>query len=370
MLAAVGARHRLLSSIVTKREDGMRRLLGLVVGLLAGVAPAMAADLTGRFVGTGTAATTSIGMQETPAGVTGQLVGADIGTLTGTRNGWFVDGEVDLTGVGKYPIRLIDFGPWGLEMQLSGTNGKATLVFVRDDRPVQEVARSSHDYLLRDVETFGRVNREEVARLVAANRLDGNSLAWTDGLADWTPLRDMPDLAGLVPDAGARPDPEPVDPLEAMARQQINAQLGFYDQLIRDGITACVVGNFAPLSPADRQVLIDTQIDPQGDFLDRNPGFMESLHGCIDPATTPPGGVPRSSIEMLDGRIFAISGPEPHELDVIEGGATFTVAGSTFSLTGDTLLVNGAEAEIEPFSRSLEVQVSADGETATLLYDQ
>lgn len=56
----------------------------------------------------------------------------------------------------------------------------------------------------------GPLRREDVAARIADGSLDGESLAWRDGMEDWQPVREIPELARLLsgrPSAAAPPPP-------------------------------------------------------------------------------------------------------------------------------------------------------------------
>jgi GYF domain 2/zinc-ribbon domain len=75
------------------------------------------------------------------------------------------------------------------------------------DVPVQTSADEWH-VAINDV-PVGPMRREEVARKIAVNAVDRDSLAWREGMDDWQPIRHIPELAALV--AMAPPAPAPVN---------------------------------------------------------------------------------------------------------------------------------------------------------------
>jgi hypothetical protein len=53
----------------------------------------------------------------------------------------------------------------------------------------------------------GPMRRDEVARKIALNAIDRDSLAWREGMDDWLPIKHIPDLMKLLPSAAAAPAP-------------------------------------------------------------------------------------------------------------------------------------------------------------------
>jgi hypothetical protein len=51
----------------------------------------------------------------------------------------------------------------------------------------------------------GPMRRDEVARKIALNAIDRDSLAWREGMDDWLPIKHIPELAKLFPGAGGLP---------------------------------------------------------------------------------------------------------------------------------------------------------------------
>jgi hypothetical protein len=51
-------------------------------------------------------------------------------------------------------------------------------------------------FYARDGQRQGPVSSETIRHLRAANGITGESLVWRQGMVDWTPLRDVPELAG------------------------------------------------------------------------------------------------------------------------------------------------------------------------------
>lgn len=60
----------------------------------------------------------------------------------------------------------------------------------------------------------GPMRREEVGRKIAAGAVTGESLAWREGLDDWLPVRNIPELAVMCRDAVAYAPPTPPPPAE------------------------------------------------------------------------------------------------------------------------------------------------------------
>ncbi len=58
----------------------------------------------------------------------------------------------------------------------------------------------------------GPMRRDEVARKVALNAIDRESLAWREGMDDWLPIKHIPELFALFSSDGGRPVP-PVSPV-------------------------------------------------------------------------------------------------------------------------------------------------------------
>jgi len=55
----------------------------------------------------------------------------------------------------------------------------------------------------------GPMRREEVARKLAVGAIDSESLAWREGLDDWLPIRQLPELAVLITGAGSLAPQQP-----------------------------------------------------------------------------------------------------------------------------------------------------------------
>lgn len=51
-------------------------------------------------------------------------------------------------------------------------------------------------YYARDGQRHGPVTAETITHLIAAKAVTGDSLVWRQGMADWLPLRDVPELDG------------------------------------------------------------------------------------------------------------------------------------------------------------------------------
>jgi hypothetical protein len=58
-----------------------------------------------------------------------------------------------------------------------------------------------------DQKEYGPVSAEEMRRWIAEGRVNGQTLIQAEGQADWRPLSSYPELAALLPAAGAAPLP-------------------------------------------------------------------------------------------------------------------------------------------------------------------
>lgn len=91
---------------------------------------------------------------------------------------------------------------------------------------------------------IGPIRREELARKVGTGAVHGDSLVWREGFDDWRPLRDVPQLAGLLRHLRAAPPaighaplpPEPSRPLVAPIGGRLGASAAA-DQEFNDEAT-------------------------------------------------------------------------------------------------------------------------------------
>ena len=58
----------------------------------------------------------------------------------------------------------------------------------------------------------GSLDEATISGLIADGRVTGASPVWRDGMADWKPLQDTPELAGLLLARTASPPPPPPKP--------------------------------------------------------------------------------------------------------------------------------------------------------------
>jgi hypothetical protein len=89
-------------------------------------------------------------------------------------------------------------------MTLAGTGPMPLGDFQRPSVSPRDVAVSQEEWhiAINDV-PVGPMRREEVARKVAMNAIDRNSLAWREGMADWLPIKHIPELVKMFPGAAA-----------------------------------------------------------------------------------------------------------------------------------------------------------------------
>lgn len=82
-------------------------------------------------------------------------------------------------------------------MTLHGTGPMAAELH-RQAASAREVAAPQEEWhvAINDV-PVGPMRRDEVARKVAVNAIDRNSLAWREGMDDWLPIKHIPELAKL-----------------------------------------------------------------------------------------------------------------------------------------------------------------------------
>jgi hypothetical protein len=66
--------------------------------------------------------------------------------------------------------------------------------------PREVVPHEEWHVAIHDV-PVGPMRREEVARKIALNAVDRESLAWREGMDDWLPIKHIPELVGLFPAA-------------------------------------------------------------------------------------------------------------------------------------------------------------------------
>ncbi len=87
-------------------------------------------------------------------------------------------------------------------------------------------------YISKNEEKLGPLEREEVLALLADGRLDPTDLAWHGGIANWTPLSDIPEISGqpeASPDASAinvnrKSDSAQTKPMASLSRDIRNLQ--------------------------------------------------------------------------------------------------------------------------------------------------
>lgn len=96
-------------------------------------------------------------------------------------------------------------------MTLAGTGPMGVGDFQRPSASPRDVVVSQEEWhvAINDV-PVGPMRREEVARKVAMNAIDRNSLAWREGMADWLPIKHIPELVNMFPATAAAPAPAAV----------------------------------------------------------------------------------------------------------------------------------------------------------------
>jgi hypothetical protein len=100
-------------------------------------------------------------------------------------------------------------------MTLHGTGPLALGDF---QRPVAQrelvVPQEEWHVAINDV-PVGPMRRDEVARKIAMNAIDRDSLAWREGMDDWRPIKHIPELVKLFPGSATAQAPAPVGALGA-----------------------------------------------------------------------------------------------------------------------------------------------------------
>jgi hypothetical protein len=96
-------------------------------------------------------------------------------------------------------------------MTLAGTGPMGVGEVQRTSSAPRDVVVSQEEWhvAINDV-PVGPMRREEVARKVVMNAIDRNSLAWREGMADWLPIKHIPELVNMFPSAGVPPAPAAV----------------------------------------------------------------------------------------------------------------------------------------------------------------
>jgi hypothetical protein len=101
----------------------------------------------------------------------------------------------------------------------------------------------------------GPVERDEVARMLAAGTLTAESLAWREGLDDWLPVRRIPELAVLCSPAAQLPAPPAfVQPAQRAELSPIGGRGG--------AAPAFSLDDWAPPDPSSSQVGLNPLLSP------------------------------------------------------------------------------------------------------------
>lgn len=78
-------------------------------------------------------------------------------------------------------------------------SGDATGLTGGADHSTTNVPADGIWHLVIDQEQVGPMGEGEVKQYLDAGKVDGETYGWREGMGDWTPLKEIPELAGLVP---------------------------------------------------------------------------------------------------------------------------------------------------------------------------
>jgi hypothetical protein len=200
----------------------------------------------------------------------------------------------------------------------------------------------------------GPMRREDVARRIQAGAVGPESLAWREGLDDWLPVRQIPELAQLL--GGAMPAPQPFVP--AMPAQRVEmAPIGG-----RGGAApAYSLDDWAPPppDPATAQALrapaMTTQVERERGGL-RMSGSVMFVVACAFAFLM-------SALTILGARWLSRSDPAPTDPNAAAAAATTGTTQPTPN--GERNAPNeAAGAEADPQEMVIELDdVGMEGET-------
>jgi hypothetical protein len=124
------------------------------------------------------------------------------------------------------PIVVRSAGATGRQSQVSRPiapmtlHGTGPMALAEFQRPVTQrelvVPQEEWHVAINDV-PVGPMRRDEVARKIALNAIDRDSLAWREGMDDWRPIKHIPELVKMFPGAAPAPVPSPQTAMSAMS---------------------------------------------------------------------------------------------------------------------------------------------------------
>lgn len=181
-----------------------RRSLTLVGAAFLSIFAASAAfadHMTGRYSGTGDAAGTFLDLRQSGTTLSGQISGADQGTLTGqTDGGNNAFGTLNVVGSGPLPFRAT-WNDGSLSFQIQGMSG--TLVFTTDAQgagsaPPEAPAAAADYYAVIDGEKVGPLTLEQLIQRVDKGEVSASDLVWKTGAAEWAAADTLDELGDAL----------------------------------------------------------------------------------------------------------------------------------------------------------------------------
>jgi uncharacterized protein (TIGR00266 family) len=135
-------------------------------------------------------------------------------------------------------------------------------------------------YMAIGGQQVGPVGEGEIVRNIQAGTADGNTLVFTGGMTNWTPLKDVPQLAARLP--GAAPSASPAPPVPGRQAHEIDFkiygnEMQFVEVMLDPGESAVAeAGGMMFMTPGIKMETIfgDGSAKPQGS------GIMGALLGA------------------------------------------------------------------------------------------
>ncbi len=177
--------------------------------VLASLSSAFADHMTGRYSGTGEAAGVILSLQQSGGTVSGQLSGADQGTLNGQQNGEnSFQGVLSSSSMGRANIS----GTWSqdaLHITLNTGRGSFNYMFVPEGSgsnsgntvtlSLGDGGENAQYYYVENGAQAGPVPFAELRALIESGTLTRSTLVWTPGQGDWQRADAVAALASLFP---------------------------------------------------------------------------------------------------------------------------------------------------------------------------
>lgn len=361
---------------------------------------AAAADMTGRYIGTGEAEGTTIDLVQTGTDLGGVLGGEDAGTLTGVTDGDVTaTGIVLIAGIAKVAFELT-WAPEGLTVVVIDTTGRGEPVFFAREGGVAatpilppSVAGGGQYYVWVDGEPVGPMTLLDLVDRIDDGITQLQDYVWTPGRVGWAPAEAFPEIVeaaaapdpalpiptkpGPTPGPVTLPAPDPVGP--AMTDDEANAALrDLLVALVADdelGVpeanraiaVTCMLDAVMPLPTEERIALLGANFVPDDAMIVRFeaavPGINERVEACGEVALGPP-----QTAVLLEGvGLVTVIGGTNQAAEPIERGYRFVIDGLVVTVVPGLLTIGTATAALP--AQTGDLVVTFEGETVVVTFD-